>query len=96
MARFDGVSLVCADAEAPNCVPGSVFDRVCSTCGRKLMVAPSGQELLKARPDMVTVCAKCAAPKLLDPATEVELAADADVVVDEVRRSGPNLRRSRN
>ena len=53
------VVLVCSPADAPRAIPGSSYDRECSICGRRLMIAPSGQRLLKREADVRLVCQFC-------------------------------------
>ncbi len=55
--------LMCALADAPLKVPGSAFKLTCSQCGRRVMVAPSGQKFLKAHPLARIECIECVAKK---------------------------------
>lgn len=73
--------LVCAPANAPRVVPGSIFDRLCAKCCAPLMVAPSGQKLLEQDASFVPICFACFAKGLdTDPRSEPQ----------------PNLHRHRN
>lgn len=51
--------LICQSAEFELPVAGSTFDRVCSKCGARLMVAPSGQEALVRDPSIELACIPC-------------------------------------
>jgi hypothetical protein len=56
------VTLLCAPANAPFKVRGSSFDRVCSRCRKPVMLAPTGQKLLKKHPRAKIVCTQCLKP----------------------------------
>jgi len=86
-------TLVCALADAPMTSPGSVFNRKCGTCGRFVMISPSGQKFIAARPhiDVKLICLDCAPPVL--PFRPVVAIAQ---LVDDINRAIPNLRRYRN
>lgn len=52
--------LVCAPADSPRMVRGSVFGHRCTKCGVEVMIAPSGQRLLEvALLDLLIVCGPC-------------------------------------
>ena len=87
--------LVCARADAPRVVRGTVFDRVCSKCSENVMTAPSGQAKLKETPGMLILCEVCF---LNLPGGEypMSLAADPEVILREVDTSMPNPYRNRN
>jgi hypothetical protein len=51
--------LVCARADLPLTVEGASFDRSCSRCEQPVMVAPSGQEVLRNSPETGIVCFGC-------------------------------------
>jgi hypothetical protein len=87
--------LVCALADSPFMVPGSVFDRSCSRCSRKVMLAPSGQNLLKTH-RLAIVCAVCYESDSEAQRAPTFLAAPSQELADEVRRRVPNMRRRRN
>jgi hypothetical protein len=84
--------LVCALADSPRVVPGSVFHHHCAVCGRSVMVAPSGQRILAKLPCTI-VCGECFQHM---PSASVEAAGSIEEVLDEAARSQPNLRRGRN
>jgi hypothetical protein len=58
----DPLRLICMPAHLHyNVVKGTVFDRwCCQHCGVKLGIAPSGQAVIAAYPDVEIVCAGCA------------------------------------
>lgn len=64
-------ALVCARADAPRRLPGSV-DRECSVCGLAVMVAPSGVVRLSRVPGLAIVCVPCAGPMIAaDPSPQL-------------------------
>jgi hypothetical protein len=84
-------AMVCADAEAILVIPGSSFDRVCAECSRPLMVAPTGQAMLRRSPAMKTICIPCylaLGDGTLERPTPGQLA--------EAGRAVVNMRRQRN
>jgi hypothetical protein len=85
--------LVCALADMPQVVPGSIFDHCCEICGRRVMTAPSGQRILKERPGIMIICGPCFDPMSVDT---VEPAGTMKEVVQEAQNARPNLRRGRN
>jgi len=89
--------LVCALADSPLVVPGSIFTRHCSTCNRRVMIAPSGQSLLRRLPVARILCGACFIQnaKKYD-ALEIKLAADPQDIAIEARASVPNFWRKRN
>jgi hypothetical protein len=89
------VVLVCAPADAPRVVPGSVFGYACVLCGRQVMIAPSGQRMLAREPGIYIICGPCYGDTV-KPGDKVALAGTAEEMRDEKRRALPNLRRSRN
>jgi len=58
--RLEQIILVCALADAAFIVECSIYDRRCSKCASEVMIAPSGQRVLKLHPDCVIVCLPCA------------------------------------
>lgn len=87
--------LVCALADAPQVVPGSIFSHHCTVCGRQVMVAPTGQRMLATMDALSIVCERCFESHV-QPDDEILPAGTIDEVFDEARRAQPNLRRSRN
>jgi len=53
------ILLVSAPADAPMAVPGTIYDRFCMMCGKRMMLAPSGQCFLKQNPGAVILCLPC-------------------------------------
>ena len=81
-------------ADAPTVVHGSVFNKTCSECGERVMVAPSGQELLKCHPKAKILCTACFRPT---PGDIVQSAAKTMAEIRaEVRAAHPNPWRNRN
>jgi ribosomal protein L40E len=66
--------------------PHQVDDHVCSKCGEKVGIYPSGQAALKAHPNAVVICAQCA---LADPDEKADHrpAAGLEVIEKEMRES---------
>lgn len=86
--------LVCAPADAPRIVPGTVFRHKCARCGLRLMMAPSGQKMLKRKPNIEIICCYC---YQLDRAPHTcELAAPFEEIQRERQSSMPNFWRRRN
>jgi len=89
------IFLVCALADSPRVPPGAVFNQNCEACGRKVMVAPSGQRILTTMTGVHIVCGPCYDISK-NPNDKLFLAGTSDEIRDEVRHAQPNLRRSRN
>lgn len=87
-------TMVCARSDAPFKASGSTFDKKCARCDHGVMMAPSGQAKLKQHPDMEIICAQCffATSK---PTEQIALAAEPEVILQEIAGAEPNLR-SRN
>lgn len=85
--------LVCAPADAPRVVRGTVFHHRCGRCGRRLMMAPSGQAVLKREPNVEIICCYCY-ERDETPHT-CELAAPFEEIERERRTSMPNFWRRR-
>ena len=89
--------LICAPADAVTMVEGSTFDRACSQCGARVMVAPSGRAMLAMNPETILMCYACGlAAMSRDDNVTVELAASASDIAREVRSAQPNIWRKRN
>jgi hypothetical protein len=86
--------LICADADAPMTVRGSVFNH-CARCGRAVMVAPTGQQKLREIPDIEIRCGLCFM-KYMEAGDTLELAAPLEEMRRERKTMQPNLRRYRN
>ena len=87
--------LVCALADAPRAVPGSIFHLRCTVCARSVMVAPSGQRVLTEMPRTKIVCGPCY-EACSAPGDTVQGAGTIGELRKEVRAARPNLRRHRN
>jgi hypothetical protein len=87
--------LVCAPADAPRVVPGSLFGHSCVLCGRRVMIAPSGQRALARTPGIHIICGPCYWD-IMKPGDKVATAGTAEEMLEEKLRAVPNLRRSRN
>jgi len=86
--------LICQFADFELTVAGSTFDRVCSKCGVRLMIAPSGQAALARDPSIELACIPCgmAGVHSLDDIAPLPIAD----VVRELKTARPNMRRHRN
>lgn len=88
--------LVCALADAEYSVSGSSFDKHCTKCNKRVMVSPSGQNMLKSHPSLHIVCNTCARPVLDEPTTAVGLAGTPEEFIRDLKNQRPNLWRGRN
>lgn len=89
------VLLICALADAAVVVPGSSFEHVCAECGRRVMVAPSGQKVLKQFSSMPTIsCMDCAPVDWLRQ--PLEFIGTVEEIASEVHNARPNKWRERN
>jgi hypothetical protein len=86
--------LICQFADFELTVAGSTFDRVCSKCGVRLMLAPSGQAALMRDPTMELACITCgmAGVHSLNDIAPLPIAD----VVRELKTVRPNMWRKRN
>jgi hypothetical protein len=76
---------------------GSVFDRQCSRCGSRVMIAPSGQRLLRRKKKVKVLCITCAPRVLAEyPARDKVEVTILEGAAGEVRSAVPNLWRARN
>jgi hypothetical protein len=91
------IVLICELADAPRMVAGSIFDRKCALCGTAVMIAPSGQRILRSGPVQI-VCAPCfiaaKVPGNGKP-TAVRI-SPIDELLRELENTQPNQRRHRN
>jgi hypothetical protein len=85
------IVIMCALADAPLVIPGTSFGHCCSVCGRKIMLAPTGQAFLKAHPEAKLVC-NCQ----MGNVTAAGFTAPLEQMLEETERAVPNLRRRRN
>jgi hypothetical protein len=88
----DELFLVCALADAPLTVSGSSFKHHCSKCHRRVMVAPSGMQLLRERRELAILCLTCFRrlknPQLGD--------LNAEQIAEAMQPSVPNSWKERN
>jgi hypothetical protein len=78
------VALVCARADGPLCIRGSVYTHVCHHCGVRLMVAPFGQKVIaESAGKAITLCERCARrlPECIEERPEARRDADSGDVV---------------
>jgi hypothetical protein len=92
--RPEPIFLVCAPADSPWAVPGSIFTRVCLTCFTRVMIAPSGQRFLQSHPEASVICERCIPED--EPVSFAGAAADLETLVAEIKQARPNLYRDRN
>jgi hypothetical protein len=90
----DDIYVLCAPADSKYYVPGSDFTHTCSKCGRRLMLAPTGQAFLKKNPHAKLVC-PCSADVILH-AKSLGLTVPRDQMLDELMTTKPNPHRNRN
>lgn len=88
--------LVCALATAAMTAANSSFDRHCSRCGERVVIAPSGQRLLRER-SMKILCLSCAVrmAEELPEGGEVTI-QPAPGALDDLADVAPNMWRKRN
>jgi hypothetical protein len=96
MKKGEPDALVCAYADEPMIALGSIFDRSCGTCGRKVMIAPSGQALLAAKPNLQILCMACFVVEAAKAGRADIYTADPERVAQEMATARPNPRRRRN
>lgn len=61
MAETSERVLCCAPVSRPDCwTPGSITGKFCSQCKAEVMVALSGQRMLRKYPRMAIICLDCA------------------------------------
>lgn len=90
----DSGVLVAALADAPLATPGTIFDRFCNKCGARVMIALSGQAMLKKDPAMTVLCLACFRNGMQQDA-QVGI-APAPGAIEEARYTIPNPFRRRN
>ena len=83
--------LVCARADSPRMCEGSIFGKHCSKCGVEVMIAPSGQDILKLHPELRIMCGDCFG--LVNEPMDCRLAAPASQIIREAKTAQPNPRR---
>lgn len=89
------IYILCPYADEEYTVTGSVFDKLCSKCFKRLMLSPSGQKVLAERAYAKLICLACAIGMDLELAgATAELAGDT--LANELKGVVPNTRRSRN
>ncbi len=100
MSGDEPIILVCAHADSPKVVPGSIFTHRCQRCGAYVMVAPSGQEVLKANPLAIVICMDCLNQDDIEvsngEASNCYLAESPEELAKSLAASVPNMRRRRN
>lgn len=84
------MTLICAPADVELATPGSDYTHKCSACGERVVLAPSGQKLLREHPDVTVLCIHCYRPKDGD---EFRITSAA---LAEFRTAVPNTWRNRN
>ena len=84
-------ALVCAPADAPYMIAGSTFGRFCSKCNARVMLSPSGAQMLTKRPIPLIcfICFRARFPRMaVRPWTEQQR--------EELKTTVPNYWRERN
>lgn len=78
MADNDPDVLMCAPKGSKLRLPiRSTIEAACSKCATVVLLAPTGQALLKADPTMIVMCMECAAPLIVEGRCPVALAPGA-------------------
>lgn len=90
------ILLICMLADGPVAVEGAIFNRRCSACNRAVMVAPSGQRMLRQYPAAEVLCTGCFDAKEDRKNFTVEPAASVEELRHEMRTARPNYHRYRN
>jgi hypothetical protein len=86
--------LICMPlSQAAMVARNSTTDQKCSECGQRVLIAPSGQNFLKANPDAAILCTACYVP---DPEDIGQLAAPEAEILAEAATAQPNMWRNRN
>lgn len=74
-------------------VPGSSTDKTCKDCGEAVIIAPSGQRLLKEREGVQVMCFECFSQNYKG-SFEIALAAPPEEIAREI--AAAELWRNRN
>jgi hypothetical protein len=94
--------LVCERADQPMTLADSTFDRFCVECGERVMVAPSGNALLRSKQDIKILCLPCYLPRAEQASQprfvdiDGTLTDDIDLAAQQLKTVVPNMRRYRN
>jgi hypothetical protein len=96
MATEDKV-LVCMRADAEYTTRGSKFDSRCARCNARVMVAPTGQRLLRKNKSVKIICEGCLEAFVAGDPYKVALPAPAEEFLQEFHEGQiPNPNRNRN
>lgn len=87
--------IMCALADERLTTKNATYDQVCILCGRKLMLASSGQKWLAENPDAETVCSECVLKNPADYAVK-GFAGTPDDFQRDLQQVIPNPRGGRN
>lgn len=82
--------VVCARADAIRKAPGSAFNRTCSECETRVMIAPTGQNFVKANPDAKIICMGCFFARHAEQVTEIGLTGTPEEIAQEVAEALEN------
>ncbi len=96
MSNDDRVVLICQVADAPMTIAGSTFDRVCSMCSRRVMIAPSGQAQLRRDPRISIICNACIDGWTVEELEKHTVAPMTAEQIAELQKPMPNFWRKRN
>lgn len=95
--------IICATADAKYMALGSTFDRRCARCAERVMLAPSGRKVAINTPGAEIICSACFALDLRDRKArktaapiKIQIAAELEVILGEIRDAVPNPYRVRN
>ena len=92
----DKICLICMEATAAFTTPGATYDRRCSRCDIRVMIAPSGQALLKEHPEATILCIRCYGEDDSLHEEPLRLPASPETIAAEMRLARANDWRNRN
>jgi hypothetical protein len=92
----DQVHIVCAPADGAWTTRGASFDHRCSKCSKHVMLALSGQRLLRTNPAARLICVPCFVVVLAEKGEAVELLPPSGEQLAEAKTAIPNMWRERN
>lgn len=90
-------TVVCARADSPLTVPGASFDKFCSQCGARVMIAPTGIAFLAGHPEAEILCSICCMEHLKNGKYDKETTRiSTPAGLEEIFKMIPNTYRNRN
>jgi hypothetical protein len=95
MGQKKSDTMVCARATVKFIAVGSSFDRFCNRCNCHVAISPSGQARLGTQPHLEIICAQCFF-ETSESTERIELAAEPEIVLQEILGAEPNTWNERN